>query len=299
MQKRVLPCRTMELTVVILCLLFAVGIIAGLIGSMLGVGGGIIIVPVLTLALKLPIQIAIGSSLVAIVANSCTAASVYLKTRLANIKLGLLLVTTTIPGAIVGALLMSWINSPILGALFGILLLYVSYSMIFRQPILTGGVIQGIVKSQNKNTSSCIFTQSDNLYYDLNQNQMVSFGIGRIPLGMASVFFAGILSSMLGIGGGIVKVPVMHSIMGVPIKVAIGTSNFMIALTTAAGALIYYHSGYVYASIVAPLILGVVVGALLGSNLAQKSQAMWLRRGFGILIFVTAIFMFLRIANVI
>jgi uncharacterized membrane protein YfcA len=289
----------MELTVTILCLLFAAGLTAGLVGSMLGVGGGIIIVPVLTLALKLPIQIAIGSSLVAIVANSCTAAGAYLKTRLVNIKLGLLLVTTTIPGAIVGALLMSWVDSPILGVLFAILLLYVSYSMIFRQPIFTEGITTRNAKPRDDDTSSCIFNHSDNLYYDLNQNQMVSYGISRIPLGMTSGFFAGILSSMLGIGGGIVKVPVMHSIMGVPIKVAIGTSNFMIALTTAAGALIYYHNGYVHASTVAPLILGVVVGALLGSSLAQKSQAMWLRRGFGILIFITAVSMFLRTANVI
>ena len=289
----------MELTVANLCLLFATGLTAGLFGSMLGVGGGFIIVPILALVLKLQLQVAIGSSLVAIVANSCTSASVYLKTQLVNVKLGLLLATATIPGAILGAIAVSWIVSPILGVLFGIVLLYVSYSMIFRQPILTEGIPARTAKAHNDDTSSYIFNHSDNLYYDLNQKQTVTYGIKRIPLGMMSGFFAGILSSMLGIGGGIVKVPVMHSIMGIPIKVAIGTSNFMIALTAAAGALIYYHNGYVHASTVAPLILGVVVGALLGATLAQKFKVVWLRRGFGGLLLITAILMFLRAVNVI
>jgi len=288
----------MELTITNLCSLFATGLIAGLFGSMLGVGGGFIIVPLLTLVLKLPIQIAIGSSLVAIVANSCTAASAYLKSRLTNIRLGLLLETATVPGAVLGAVVICWIVSPILSVVFGIVLLYVSYSMVFHKPILSEDIPPRI-SMERTNASRRIFNNSDNYYYDLGEKQIITYKINSIPLGLGMSFIAGVLSSLLGIGGGIVKVPVMHSIMRVPIKVAIGTSSFMITLTTATGALIYYHNGYIYASIVAPLILGVVVGALAGANLAEKSQVVWLRRGFGTLLFITAISMFLRATDVI
>ena len=287
----------MELTIASFSALVAIGLVAGLFGSMLGVGGGFIIVPILTLALKLPMQVAIGSSLVAIVANSCTAASAYLKTRMTNVSLGLLLETTTIPGDIIGAMVISLITSSTLGVLFGIVLLYVSYSLIFQQPAMS----EDVVTSETENSddaSSGLLGQAEHLYYDPNQNRTASYRINRIPSGLIASFFAGILSSMMGIGGGIIKVPVMHSLMGIPIKVAIGTSSFMIALTTAVGALIYYHNGYVYPSIVVPLIVGVVGGALLGTSLAQQARGVWLRRGFGGLLLVTAILMFLNAANV-
>ncbi len=289
----------MELTITGLSALIGIGVVAGLLGSMLGVGGGFIIVPMLSLALKLPMQVAIGSSLVAIVANSCTAASAYLKARLTNIRLGLLLETTTVPGAILGAMVVSLITSSVLGMFFGIILLYVSYSMMFRQPLMTEHIATMSDLANSNDAASSFFGRSKNLYYDLSQNKSVIYRINRIPPGLASSFLAGILSSMLGIGGGIITVPVMHSLMGIPIKVAMGTSIFMIGLTATVGALIYYHNGYVYPSVVAPLIVGVVAGALIGTSLAQKSKGIWLRRGFGGLLLVTAILMFFRAANII
>ncbi|MBM3182757.1 MAG: sulfite exporter TauE/SafE family protein [Chloroflexi bacterium] len=293
-----LPCRTMELTIANISALVGIGLFAGLLGSMLGVGGGFIIVPVLTLALKLPMQVAVGSSLVAIVANSCTAASAYLKTRMTNVRLGLLLETTTVPGAIIGAIAVTLLTSSTLGILFGIALLYVSYSMISHRPVITDSIASTSNSANSDDTSTSFPSQSHNIYYDVSQHRSVTYEIKRIPSGLIASFLAGILSSMLGIGGGIIKVPVMHSLMGIPIKVAIGTSSFMIAITTAAGALIYYRNGYVNPSIVTPLIVGVVGGALLGTSLAQKIKGAWLRRGFGGLLLVTAILMFLRAANV-
>lgn len=288
----------MELTIANISVLAGIGLVAGLLGSMLGVGGGFIIVPILTLALKLPMQVAIGSSLVAIVANSSTAASAYLKTRMTNIRLGLLLETTTVPGAILGAMVISLMTSSVLGVIFGIVLLYVSYSMMFRQPVMAEDIAQANNPADSSNASGRSLGRSEHTYYDPNQNRTASYRINRIPPGLVASFFAGVLSSILGIGGGIIQVPVMHSLMGIPIKVAIGTSSFMMALTAAVGALIYYGNGYVYASIVAPLVAGVVVGALLGTTLAQKSRGTWLKRGFGGLLLVTAILMFLRAANV-
>ncbi|MBM3154576.1 MAG: sulfite exporter TauE/SafE family protein [Chloroflexi bacterium] len=293
-----LPCRAMELTIANISALVCIGLVAGLLGSMLGVGGGFIIVPVLILALKLPMQVAVGSSLVAIVANSCTAASAYLKTRMTNIRLGLLMETTTVPGAILGAIAATLLASSTLSIFFGIVLLYVSYSMIFRQPAMTEDIAPTTDSTNLDDDSSSFLGQSQSMYYDISQRRPINYEIKRVPWGLTTSFLAGILSSMLGIGGGIIKVPVMHSIMGIPIKVAIGTSSFMIALTTAAGALIYYHNGYVHPSIVTPLIVGVVGGALLGTSLAQRATGAWLRKGFGGLLLVTAILMFLRTANV-
>ncbi len=132
-----LLCLTTTLNDINLWALGGTGLVAGLLGSMLGVGGGIIIVPILTLALHLPIQVAIGSSLVAIVANACTAAGIYTKARLTNIKLGLLLETTTIPGAIIGGFAAALIAPSILSALFGLVLIYVAYTMVTRQHFMS------------------------------------------------------------------------------------------------------------------------------------------------------------------
>lgn len=270
-------------------LLGGTGLFAALMGSMLGVGGGFIIVPVLTLLAHLPIKAAIGSSLVAIVANASLAASRYMRLQFTNIKLGLLMCCTTVPGAIVGGLLAGIFAPVILTTLFGLVQIYVAYTMMTRRDV-----------SPQTNESLAIgSTNSTNLttYYDQTIAGFVSYRVTRIPQGLGGSFLAGILSSLLGIGGGIVQVPVMSIIMTVPIKAAIGTSTFIMALTTAVGALVYYHQGYMHPFVIAPLLLGVVPGALLGTALTERIKATQLRRAFGALLFVTAILMFLKAAN--
>jgi uncharacterized membrane protein YfcA len=285
-----------ELDVVInLWALGGTGLVAGLLGSALGVGGGFIIVPVLTLALHLPIQVAIGSSLVAIVANSGTAAGVYTKARLTNVKLGLLLETSTVPGAIIGGLAVAFIAPSILSVLFGLALLYVAYTMVIRRYIMS----EEVLSVSNSVSSDSLSGSLADSYYDRNMDKDVTYRVSRVPAGLGAGFFAGVLSSLLGIGGGIIKVPVMHLVMGLPMKAAIATGAFMIAITAAVGALLYQYQGYIYPFVVAPLVIGIVIGAIVGVELTQRARGIVLRRIFGILLFVVAVLMFIKTAGVI
>jgi uncharacterized membrane protein YfcA len=275
------------------------GLVAGLLGSALGVGGGIIIVPVLTLALHLPIHVALGSSLVAIVANSCTAAGIYTKAKLTNVRLGLLLETTTIPGAIIGGLVVAFIAPSILSVLFGLVLLYVAYTMVGSRYLVSEDVLSADNSIDPDNTPDSLSSSLASSYYDRNLDRVVAYKVGRVPVGLGAGFFAGIFSSLLGVGGGVIKVPVLHLVMGLPMKAAIATSAFMIAITTTVGALIYHYHGYIYPFVVAPLVIGIIIGARLGVELTQRARGILLRRIFGCLLFIVAVLMFLKTANVI
>ena len=289
-----------ELDVVLnLWALGGTGLVAGLLGSALGVGGGFLIVPILTLALHLPIQVAIGSSLVAVVANSCTAAGVYTKARLTNVKLGLLLETATVPGAIIGGLAVAFIAPSILSALFGLILLYVAYTMVVRRHLISEDGLSADNSFTPDNTPNSLSSSLANSYYDQNLGKVVTYKVTHVPTGLGAGFFAGVLSSLLGIGGGIIKVPVMHLVMGLPMKAAIATSAFMIAITTTVGALLYHYQGYIYPFIVAPLVIGIVIGARVGVELTQRAGGILLRRIFGVFLFLVALLMFLRTANLI
>jgi uncharacterized membrane protein YfcA len=272
------------------------GIIAGLLGSMLGVGGGLIIVPILTLALHLPIQIAICSSLVAIVANACTAAGLYTKSGFTNIKLGLLLETTTIPGAILGGFAAAYMPAAVLSALFGLVLLYVGYTMVAGNYLASDSADE-VAKNSDTNNSRLSKTLVDS-YQDQTLEKPVTYIVNRTTEGLGAGFGAGVLSSLLGIGGGIIKVPVMHLVMGVPMKAAIATSTFMIALTAATGAFIYQHFGHMQPFVIAPLVIGTVIGSSAGVQLTKKIHGDWLRRLFGVFLFLVAVLMFLKTANV-
>jgi uncharacterized membrane protein YfcA len=149
------------------------------------------------------------------------------------------------------------------------------------------------------NTPNSLSVSLANSYYDQNLDKVVTYKVTHTPAGLGASFFAGVLSSLLGIGGGIIKVPVMNLVMGLPMKAAIATSAFMIAITTTVGALIYYYHGYIDSPfIVAPLIIGVVIGARLGVELAQRARGILLRRIFGAFLFLAALLMFLRTANI-
>lgn len=294
-----LLCLITPLTDINLWALGGIGLIAGLLGSMLGVGGGLIIVPVLTLALHLPIQVAVGSSLVAIVANACTAAGIYTKARLTNIKLGLLLETTTIPGAIIGGFAAASIAPSVLNALFGLLLIYVAYTMVARRYLVSEDVLDRDNSASRDNDTTNLSSSLSDSYYDQNLDKAVNYKVNHTSAGLGAGFFAGVISSLLGVGGGIIKVPVMHMVMGVPMKAAIATSTFMIALTAATGAFIYQYHGNIQPFIIAPLVIGIVIGSRIGVELTKRTRGVWLRRIFGIFLFLVAILMFLKTANVI
>ncbi len=273
------------------------GLVAGTLGSMLGVGGGIMMVPILTLWMGVPMQYAVGSSLVSIVINACTATSVYIDNHVTNLKLGLLLSTTLIPGAVAGAFLASKLSSPVLSLLFGILMVYVCYTLIPRKTRrLSPEQVEAAQDPHEKVHAPHAWL--DGSYYDPAIKEEVSYQAHRPATGMTIGFFGGVISSLLGVGGGIVNVPVMNLLMKVPIKAAIATSSLLLAFTTMTGSLIYAYNGYVMPYIIAPLIPGIFLGARLGTFIARRVQSRALIVIFITFLLVTAVLMILRALNI-
>lgn len=273
-----------------------VGLVGGLLGSMLGLGGGVFFVPLLTLVLNLPIHIAIGSSLVAIIANSITASSTHIKAQLTNIRLGMLLLTATTIGAVAGGFIAAVLTSPILTGFFGIALIGIGYSMIRRRQLAQEAISsrETVVGSGGSTSWVSSLTAS---YYDRSLNQVVTYHVSRVPQGWGINLLVGIASSLLGVGGGIMNIPVMNLIMRVPIRAAMATNSFMVGITALAGACVYYYHGYVDPLTVAPIVVGSFIGALIGTQLVQRARSIILRQAFAIVMFILAVLMLLRAAG--
>lgn len=230
------------------------GLIAGFFGSVLGLGGGVLIIPMLTLVFDIPMREAIGASLVCVIATSSGAASLYVKKRLCHIRLGMTLELATTLGAIAGGVIAGLVEPRILYFLFSALLVYTAWTMF---------------KKREQTTNP-----------DETKTGEGSYEITRLPLGMGASFVAGNVSGLLGVGGGIVKVPVMYLLMRVPLKTAVATSNFMIGVTASAGAFIYFFRGDVNPLVAGSTMLGVFLGATLGSRLLPKIEADYLKKAF-------------------
>lgn len=262
-------------------LTFVMSIVAGILGALLGLGGGVIIVPFLTLVEGVPIKTAVAASIVSVVATSSAAAVSYVERRTANIRLGMLLETSTTSGALIGALTAAAVSSQTLEIIFGCLLVYAAIFML-REP-----------RARTSEISRPLEPDPDPLnlkatYYDAATSRSVPYIPRRLRLGLIMSLLAGWFSGMLGVGGGIVKVPVMNSLMKVPTKVATATSNFMIGITAATGAAVYFLGGFVNASIVAPVALGVLAGAVLGSRIAPRIRSGYIRVTFVIVLVYTS-----------
>jgi uncharacterized membrane protein YfcA len=277
------------LTEIALWALVGIGFAAGLVGSTLGIGGGVFIVPMLTVLAHLPIHVAIASSLVSIVATSTTAAAAYVKNRFANIRVGILLEAATLVGAIGCAFLAVYLSSQVLAILFAVLLFYVGYRMLFPQPAVQGEELsQQDARGPDSANST---TGLHGSFYDPALKEVVSYRVRRLPQGLGAGLLAGGLSGLLGIGGGVIQVPAMNRLMQMPIKAAIGTSSFIMGITALGGSLVYCLNGYVYPVIVAPVAVGAFLGAQLGSRLAPRAKGIVLARTFAVIVFVIAAIM--------
>jgi len=230
------------------------GALAGLLGSILGLGGGILIIPMLTLVFGVPMREAIGASLVCVIATSSGAASLYVRRRLCDVRLGMTLELATTLGAVAGGVIAGLLNAQTLSILFSALLLYTAWTML---------------RKRDRIDNPADFGDGD-----------TSYRTSRLPLGMGASFFAGNVSGLLGVGGGIVKVPVMYMIMKVPLKTALATSNFMIGVTASAGAFVYFSRGEVHPLVAGSTMLGAFLGATLGSRLLPKIRAEYLKKAF-------------------
>ena len=231
-------------------LLVILGFVAGLLGALTGIGGGVLLTPILALHFGVPIRQAIGTSLVAVITTSAASSSVHLQRHTTDIRLGMTLELATALGAAVMAYLVGYFNRSALEGLFAAFLLYSSIM------ILSKG---GKLKSDEDSTLA------------LNGDVVIPpYEPQRYPLGLGASLGAGALSGLLGIGGGPIKVPVMFIFMNVPLMVATATSNFMIGVTAAASAIVYYRRGDIQPQIAAPLAVGVFLGSLLGARLAPR-----------------------------
>lgn len=231
-------------------LLMILGFFAGLLGALTGIGGGVLLTPVLALYFGIPIREAIGTSLVAVITTSAASSSVHLQRHTTDIRLGMTLELATAFGAAVTAYLVGYFNRNFLEGLFAAFLLYSAIT------IMTKG---GKIRSDDESSTNVNGEVSIPPYEPKNY-----------PLGMGASLIAGGLSGLLGIGGGPIKVPVMYLFMNVPLMVATATSNFMIGVTAAASAMVYYRRGDILVQYAAPLSVGVFIGSLLGARLAPR-----------------------------
>jgi len=277
----------MDVLFVVIALIGAA--IAGVFGSLLGLGGGIIIVPVLTIGLKVDIKTAIGASIVAVIATSSAAATVYVHERITNIKLGMILETATTIGAIVGALIVVYVNKQILAAAFGMVLIYAAFYMTLKLENTISGS-----SSEKDNGKAKDNLRLSGRYYDKTIDKTVEYKVKNLQRGLVASYAAGNLSGMLGIGGGIVKVPAMNVWMKVPMKAAVATSNFMIGVTGVASAYIYYANGLISPVITAIVAVGVFLGASFGSRIANRIRTEMIRKAFIVVVSIMAVTMFLR-----
>lgn len=249
-----------------------VSICAGFFGALLGLGGGIIVTPALTLLFGIDIKYAIGASLISVIATSTGSAIAYIKDGITNIRIGMVLQIATTIGAITGALLTGMLSESALYLVFGFLLVYSAANMI-----------------KNRNSSYIKDNREDKIaekyklsgeYYDKALKEKISYSAVNVPAGFSIMLGAGVASGLLGIGSGSFKVIAMDTFMKLPLKVSSATSNFMMGVTAAASAFIYFFRGDINPEIAGPVAIGVLIGATIGAKVMQKLQSKTIRKIF-------------------
>ncbi|MEO5939370.1 MAG: sulfite exporter TauE/SafE family protein [Candidatus Limnocylindrales bacterium] len=272
-------------------LLLAGCVAAGLFGSLLGLGGGILIVPLLTLAFGLPLLTAVGVSLICVIVTSGAAAGVYLERRVANLRLGMTLELFTASGAMVGGLVAFLLPERLLTLIFTGLLVYVAVTMARRRdPLPAPGGATVVAPEPRPGGADPV---PDGASF-VDQLSGPGYRVRRLGFGVIGSLAAGVISALLGIGGGLIKVPVMHVVMGVPLRVATATSNLMIGITASASAIIYLLRGGIDAYAAAPTAIGVFIGASIGSRIAARIDLRILRGLFVAILLYTAFQMLQR-----
>jgi uncharacterized membrane protein YfcA len=259
----------MYLTIHNLFWLLLTGSIVGVLGAILGIGGGIFLVPALVLIFHIPVHHAIATSIVSVIATSSAVASTNVEKGLANMRLGMTLEVATVLGAMSGALTAGWLSEATLLQILAVVLLVVA--------VLLGWKSSKSERAAIPNSQRTILDdQPDDLgllgasFYDPAEGRQISYRVWKVLPGFLASLIAGNLSGLLGVGGGFIKVPVIHLICGVPMKAATATSNFMIGVTAVASALIYFGRGEVRPALTATVILGVLAGSFIGSVVSQR-----------------------------
>jgi len=261
-------------------ILFLGAISAGLLGSLTGLGGGVIIIPLLTLGFGVPMHYAIGASLISVIGTSSGAAVAFVKEGFTNMRIGMFLEIATTSGAIVGALVSGALNPNTIGIIFASILLLTVILNLKGKPDHQEPIIKGSLEDKLK------------LHGTFPDKGVVkSYSARNTVPGFFMMMFAGAMSGLLGIGSGALKVLAMDNMMRLPFKVSTTTSNFMIGVTAVASSLIYFQRGEIIPVIVAPVLVGVVVGSFIGSKTLMVSKTKKLKTFFAIVITILSIYM--------
>jgi uncharacterized protein len=272
-----------ELSASLALVLFGAGTVAGVLGALLGLGGGVFLVPLLVLVLHLPMRLAVGISLTTVIATSSVVTSGRLGRSLVNIRLGMVLEVATTAGGLTGGVVAAMLAANTLQRLFGIVAILGAIAMLSRlerrnvilDPDATVGRLGG-------------------RYFEEESRAVISYRVKRLPVAMVVSFVAGSVSSLLGVGGGILKVPALNAWCGVPLRAAAATSAFMIGVTATAGAVIYYGRGDIVPWMAASSVLGVMAGSRVGFAIGMRARAKWLKLLLAVVLLAVGILMMAR-----
>ncbi len=268
-----------------------IAVLAGFLGSLVGLGGGIIITPALTILFGFDIKYAIGASIVAVIATSSGSAIAFVKDHVSNMRVGMLLEVFTTAGGVVGALMAGVFSSKLLYIFFSLILLNSFYGMLKKT-----GLITKVKKEEEKveNDKYANIYKLNSTYYDKATGETVEYNVTNVPQGSLVMFGAGFASGLLGIGSGAFKVVALDTYMKLPIKVSTATSNFMMGVTATASALIYFFNGTINPAVAAPIAIGTLIGSRTGAKVMQRLDAKYIRYIFLPILLFTIINMFLK-----
>lgn len=265
-------------------LLFFFAILAGLLGALTGLGGGIVVIPVLVLLFHINLHYAMGAALISVIATSSGATAAYLREGYTNLRAGLFLETSAVTGAILGAYLISYIPVKVIAVIFSLVLFFSAYLTIKQKE-----------EAEPEKTSHpwSLALKLDGTYPD--HHLLKHYRLQHVPIALFTMGFAGLLSGLLGIGSGSVKVLVMDQFLKLPYKVATTTSNFMIGITAAASAGVYLNHGYINPAVTFPVMIGVIIGSFSGARLLTKMHNRTLRIIFSLVICLIGVQMLYKV----
>jgi uncharacterized protein len=270
----------------LLLIIFGSGIAAGGVGALVGIGGGVFLVPLLNLALGFPLRTAAAISLTTVIATSSTVSAGRFGERLINVRLGMVLEVATVAGSLLGGLTAQLFAESTLQWLFGLV------------AVMAGIAVLARVNRRNVSTDPTADPgRLGGRFSEAESGCVVTYRVRRLPLALLASFAAGNVSSLLGIGGGVIKVPVLNAWCGVPLRAAAATSAFMIGVTASGGAIIYFGRGDLPPLAAAPAVLGVMLGSLAGLRIAHILPAKWLKLLLVAVLFAVAALMFERSAR--
>lgn len=264
-------------------ILFLGAIFAGFLGSLTGLGGGVVVIPLLTLGFGVDMRYAIGAALVTSIASSSGAAAAYIKEGITNVRIGMFLEIATTTGAVLGAIIGLYLDKMYIAIVFGCVLMFSAYRSVRKKDEVDSDFSEDGDKLGEKLKLNGSYTKPD--------GKVVNYKVHNVVGGYSLMTLAGALSGLLGIGSGALKVLAMDTAMRIPFKVSTTTSNFMVGVTAAASAVIYLQRGYIDPGLAMPIVVGVLLGAFFGSKILPKANVKKLRLLFSVVIFFLALLM--------